>query len=61
MINYIKIKFNIVKFRKKNTTKTLKKETKFDTSKGMNNYYMSNFQHVKALLSTCITNILINL
>jgi len=36
VLNYIKIKFNIVKFREKNTTKTLKKETNFDTSKGMN-------------------------
>jgi len=47
VLNYIKIKFNIVKFRKKPTAKTLKKETTFDTSKGMNNYYMFKFQHVK--------------
>ena len=44
----MKIKFNMLKFRgEKHTTKTLKKETNFDTSKGMNNYYMSQFQHVK--------------
>ena len=54
MINYIKnsIQFNIVKFRE--NTETLKM-TNFDTSKGMNNYYISKFQ---ALLSTCITIIL---
>jgi len=61
VLNYIKIKFNIVKLGGKNTTKTLKKETKFDTSKGMNRYYMSKFQQFKGFLSTCITNILINL
>jgi len=48
VLNYIKIKLNIVKFRRKtHTTKTLEKETDFDTSKGMNNYYMSKFLQFK--------------
>ena len=48
MLNYIKFKFNIVKFReKKHNRNTKKKKTNCDTSKVMNNYYMSKFQHFK--------------
>ena len=48
MLNYIKIKFNIVKFRKKAHNKnTEKKRHIYDTSKGINHYYMSKFQHFK--------------
>jgi len=48
MLNYIKIKFNIVKFKKTSPQqKHWKKGQIFDTSKGMNNYYMSKFQHFK--------------
>ena len=38
VLNYIKIKFNIVKFRGKTHNKNTEKGTNFDTSKGMNNY-----------------------